>query len=97
MASLYISEFERPRNQWVQNANAPPIAEQKLAIGAAVTSSAFQATTRQIRVHCDAICSIAFGPTSSVTATTSNMRLAANQTEYFSVNNNSFISVISNT
>lgn len=97
MAILFIAEFERNRNQYVQTANAPPIAEQTLAIGAgSVASVAFQATTRMVRLHTDVICSIKFGATSP-TATAVNMRMAANTTEYFSVNNNSFVAVIQNT
>ena len=97
MATLYIAEFERPADGRVNVANAPPIAEQTVAIGgASVASSAFNAKTRVVRIHCDAICSIKFGATAP-TATTSNMRLPADTIEYFGVNNNSFVAVISNT
>lgn len=97
MATLYIAEFERPRNQWVNIANAPPIAEQTVTIsGASAPSVAFNAKTAMVRIHTDAICSIKFGATAP-TATVTNMRLAADTTEYFSVNNNSFVAVISNT
>jgi len=97
MATLYVAEFERPRNQWVNIANAPPVAEQTVAIGGAstATTNAFGNSTAMIRVHTDAICSIAIG--SSPTATTSKMRMAADQTEYFSVSPNMKIAVISNT
>jgi hypothetical protein len=75
----------------------PPLAEQTVAIGAEAKSSAFNASTRYVRIHVDAICSILFG--TSPTATTSKKRLAANQTEYFAVPpGQSFkVSVISNT
>jgi hypothetical protein len=36
-----------------------------------------------VRIHTDAICSISFG--TAPTATATNRRLAANQTEYFGV------------
>lgn len=97
MATLYIAEFERPRNQWVGIANAPPIAEQIVAIGGSSTActNAFNAKTAMVRVEVDAICSIAFG--TAPTATTSNMRMNAGDTEYFSVSPNMKIAVIINT
>lgn len=62
----------------------PPLANQTVAITAgSVQSSAFNANTRLIRVHTDAICSIEFG--TNPTATTTTRRLAANTTEYFAV------------
>lgn len=103
MATLYVAEFERPRNQWVDIANAPPVVEQTVAIGGASTqcTNAFGGTnqtqykTAMIRVATDAICSIAIG--TNPTATTSTMRMAANTVEYFSVSPNMKIAVISNT
>lgn len=97
MATLYVAEFERPRNQWVDIANAPPLAEQTVAIGGTSTAcaNAFNAKTAMIRVHCDAICSIAIG--SSPTAAATNMRLPADTIEYFSVMPNHKIAVITNT
>jgi hypothetical protein len=97
MAKLYIAEFERPRNQWVNIANAPPIIEQTpVVIGAgSLQSSAFNAKTAMIRVATDAICSIAIG--TNPTATVNTMRLAADQVEYFSVQPNQQIAVIANT
>jgi hypothetical protein len=97
MAKLYIAEFERPRNQWVNIANAPPLVEQTpVVIGAgSLQSAAFNAKTAMIRVATDAICSIAIG--TNPTATTNNMRMAADQVEYFSVQPNQLIAVIANT
>lgn len=97
MATLYVAEFERPRNQWVNIGNAPPIAEQTVAItGASVQcTNAFNSKTALIRLKTDAICSIAIG--TNPTATTSTMRLSAEDTEYFSVSPNMKIAVISNT
>jgi hypothetical protein len=97
MAFLYVAEFERPRNQWVTIANAPPIAEQTIAIGGAsvACTNAFNAKTAMIRVETDSICSIAIG--TAPTATTSTMRMNAGDCEYFSVSPNMKIAVISNT
>jgi hypothetical protein len=63
--------------------------------GTAAQSAAFASTTKFIRVHTDAICSILVGV--NPTATTSNKRLAANQTEYFGVPAGMKLSVIANT
>jgi hypothetical protein len=97
MATLYVAEFERPRNQWVDIANAPPLAEQTITISGASTqvTNKFNAKTAMIRVHTDSICSIAIG--SNPTANTTNMRLPANAIEYFSVSPNMLIAAITNT
>lgn len=63
--------------------------------GGAAASTAFAATTQFIRVNTDAVCSIAFG--SAPTATTSNRRLSAGQTEFFPVFGGDKLSAISNT
>lgn len=112
MASLYISEAdELPRqNAWPIMALKEPTYDQAvLTIGSETKSAAFkvkgQLTTSGgdkvewkgtclIRVHVDAICSIAFGK--APVATTAMKRLAANQTEYFSVSPGDKLSVISN-
>lgn len=100
MASLYIAEFEEmphTSGSKVQAALQAPLAEQKLTIGTEVKSAAFNARTRFVRLHTDAICSILFGtdPTAAVT----NARMAANATEYFGVpmGANYKVSVITNT
>lgn len=97
MAILYVAEFERPRNQWVGIAGAPPIAEQTIAIGGSSTActNAFNAKTALVRIETDSICSIAFG--TAPTATVTNMRMNAGDCEYFSVSPNMKIAVITNT
>jgi hypothetical protein len=98
MATLYVTEFSKPAtvsNGVVQVAQMPPIAQQTAVIGTVVSTSAFNAATVLIRVHADAICSIAIG--TSPTATTAMTRLAANQTEYFGVSPGDKLSVITNT
>jgi hypothetical protein len=97
MATAYITEYSNlaivdyGRLQVPQD---PPIAEQTVAIGSEAKSNAFNAATRFIRIHVDAICSIKIG--TAPTATTSSGRLAANQTEFRGVNPGDKISVISN-
>jgi hypothetical protein len=98
MAFVYIAEFTQVANvSGCPVAMMPPIAEQRVAIGAETDSSAFNAATRFIRVQNDAICSIAVG--TSPTASTSTLRMPAESTEYFAVplNGGYKLSVISNT
>lgn len=84
MATLYVTEFSCITTDHIQAAQEPELASQTVAIsGASAASGAFSDTTRLVRVHTDSICSIKFG--TSPTATTSNRRMAANQTEYFGV------------
>lgn len=85
MAILYITEYAglmpSPTGGQGQVPFEPPIAEQTVAIGATtVPSAAFNAKTRMVRLHTDAICSVSFG--TAPTATATNQRFAANQTEY---------------
>lgn len=99
MAVLYISEYQvMPIDgRGIVPAGAEPaVATQTVAIGGSSTqSSAFNALTRFVRIHTDAICSIAFG--ANPTATTSTARMAANQTEFFGVVPGQKVAVITNT
>ena len=98
MAVIFITEFAALANVTGCNiAMMPPLAEQTVAIGAETDSNAFNAHTRFIRVHNDAICSIAIGLTP--TASTTTMRLPADSIEYFAVPLNAGykLSVITNT
>lgn len=94
MAVLYIDEFGALGDMNVTTApfrkasgevpQIPELATQNVAIGgSSVASAAFNANTCLVRLHCDAICSIAFGTAPTAVATA--FRLAANQTEYFAV------------
>ena len=106
MASLYVAEYPHA-SVWhgtgVPVAFVPtmgPINEQKLAIGAgSVAGVAFNLNTTLVRLHCDATCSVAFGPVASVAATVNNARLVQNQTEYFAVqpDGKMTVAVITNT
>ena len=93
MSVLYITEFAAvggASNFPVSAAQQLPLAEQVVTIGAgSLASSAFNANTTLVRLHCDAssACSFEFG--ASPTATALKARLSANQTEYFSVPPNS--------
>lgn len=100
MATLYISEYtEAAFGQVVRGlpvAAEPPVAEQTVTLsGTSAQSSAFNAKTRIIRVHTDAICSILVG--ANPTATTAKKRLPADWTEYFAVQSGDKIAGITNT
>lgn len=100
MARLYVTEFGAftvDAGGLVQIAKTNVVIDQTpIAIGAgSLQSSAFSAGSRYVRVHSDAICSIAFG--SNPVATVNNMRLATNQTEYFAINAGDSLAVIVNT
>lgn len=102
MAYLYITEFNLQgtdvRGRVTPAATLPTNGTQRLAIGgSSVQSNALADTTNLVRIHTDAVCSILVG--SNPTATTSNMRMAADSTEYFSVpaGTSLKVAVISNT
>lgn len=104
MASLYVEEYNGvgagasivgPALAGAQAAQEPSVTSQLLTISASSTAgAAFNAKTNLIRVHCDAICSIAIGKTPTAVATAK--RMAANQTEYFGVRPGDTIAVITN-
>jgi hypothetical protein len=99
MAVLYVSEHAElvvHQGGGGQALSEPPIVEDTVAIGGtSAQSDAFNAKTRFVRIHTDAICSILFG--ANPTATTANKRLAANQTEIFRVTPGDKVAVITNT
>jgi len=100
MAKLYISEYNsmgHGYNGSVSGALEPSLVEQTpVVIGAgSLQSAAFSAGTRIVRIHTDAICSIAFG--ANPTATVNSKRMEANRTEYFSVVVGQRVAVIANT
>jgi len=102
MAAVYVAEFVSiagTGNFAIAAAQVAPVNEQTIAIGgsSATIATAFNPKSRFIRVHTDAICSIAFG--TAPVATITNMRMSANQTEYFGLppTANFKMAVISNT
>lgn len=100
MATVYITEFSESGFGQVARglpiASLPAITTQTRTVsGTSAQSSAFNAKTKVIRVHTDAICSILVG--ADPTATTSNMRLPADHTEYFAVQPGDKLAAITNT
>lgn len=93
MAKVYITEYADLRG----NAGFEPNTAEQTITSAATSSqtSAFDANTNWIRVHTDGIISIKIG--TNPTATTSTLRMAANQTEYFCVVPGHKLAVITNT
>lgn len=98
MATLYVTEFQFQhvdQGRPVPCAFGAPITNNNIAItGGSLQSNPFSANTFLIRVHSDAICSILVG--TNPTVSTSDARMAANQTEYFGVQPGQIIAVISN-
>lgn len=97
MSTAYVTEFTALGTHLTggQIAQMPPVAEQKVTFTTTTQSSAFNTSTRFIRVHPTSICSISIG--SNPTATTSTMRLAADQVEYFGVTGGDKIAFVDNT
>lgn len=107
MAVLYITEFVSQgvdlNGRQLPVAALPINSNQTLAVGgSSASSSSLQNNTQLVRLHTDTTCSVnvstVTSATGAVTATTTNFRMAANQTEYFNVpNNNSYkVACISN-
>lgn len=99
MTKLYISEYSSLADGFggslPQIVGEPAIAVQVVDYSGGVASSAaFNARTRLIRIHTDAVCSVRFDGSA---ATTSYPRMAADQTEYFGVGGGTTLSVIANT
>ncbi len=96
-ATLYLTEFKDSPPVTYQAAPMPANVNQTVAIGGgSLQSSAFAWNTILIRVHCDVICNVNIGGVSP-TATTSSMRMAAGQTEYFQVKAGDKLAVIAGT
>lgn len=99
MALLHIAEFA----DWARLpggkgflVKGPPIAKQSIAIaGASTPAAAFNVKTRVVRLQCDAICRVRVNEAGSADAT--DMRFAAEQTEYFGVDPGGALAVITST
>jgi hypothetical protein len=97
VSTLYITEYYDIFGH-AQVPLEPPVAKQTVAIGASsAQSAAFSPQTRIIRIHTDSVCSVSIGvgPTGP-TATATDARMAANQTEYRGVSPGQILAVITN-
>jgi len=100
MAKLHITEFSNLQNavgvghaqESAQLPMLPPVAQQVVTFTTTTQSAALNASTRFVRLIADADCHIEVG--ADPTATTSNMRLQADTTEYFGVTAGHKIAVI---
>lgn len=92
MSKLYVAEYAQGD---ANCAKEPALVDTFVTFSTEAKSAAFNALTTFVRLHTDAICSIAFGK--DPTATTSNKRMVAGQTEYFAVESGFKVSVIANT
>ena len=97
MALLYVQEYsEMPRinGQLTLMGKEPGISQTVAITGASVQSAAFNANTRFVRIHSDAICGFKFG--ANPVATTAS-RMTPGATEYVGVNPGDKVAVIINT
>ena len=94
MAKMYVTEFAESD---VNSGKEPALVEQAFTFTGTSTqcSNAFNARTRLVRIHTDAICSLTFAV--DPTATANHRRMAASQTEYFSVECSFKVAAITNT
>ncbi|WP_101048681.1 hypothetical protein [Macromonas nakdongensis] len=80
----FAGQYENSRGGLSPMVAVPGVAEQALTLtGSTQQSAAFNVATRLVRLHAQVACHVAFGD--NPTATTSSMRLAEGQTEYFGV------------
>lgn len=92
MPKLYVTEYT---DGDIWSAKEPPVAEQAFTFGVSTQSDPFNTYTRLIRVHTDAICSVAISQ--NPTATTNSRRMAINTTEYWAVEGGFRIAAVTNT
>lgn len=99
MAKLYIREYGNVAylpGGTAQVGQEPGTDQTPVVIGAgSLPSAAFDGGTRMVRIHTDAICSIAFG--TAPVADVNSARMAAGATEYFAVVRGQKVAVIANT
>jgi hypothetical protein len=62
-----------------------------------IRSAAFQASTKWVEMESDSICSVAHGADMAAVATTSNMRMAANDRVLRRVNPGDYVTAVTNT
>jgi hypothetical protein len=99
LSTLYIAEFNKllvdADAQSVLAPNYPALREQVVAIGGASTQSVMMGSeTRFVQLSTDVVCSFVVGV--NPTATTTNSRMAANETRFIGIVPGLKIAVISN-
>ena len=95
MPTLYITEFQQEgidaMGRVMPVAKQLPVAEQTVSFSASAQSATLNPSTTLVRLQADNTCGVVFG--ANPTATTSSMRMAADQTEYFAVQANSGLKI----
>ena len=94
MAKMYVTEFSDV-DEGSPHAGSKVVDQTPVTFTTSTQSAAFGGQTTLVRIHVDGIASILFG--ANPTATTSNMRLAAGQTEYFAVSPGQKVAAVTNT
>ena len=96
MAVLFITEYSRlaiEAQGFPVLVGLEPSRTQTVAIGGGSVQVTLGAGARFVRLHTDAICHVKFG--TNPTASATEMRMAANQTEFFGVKGGELLAVIS--
>ena len=103
MAVLFITEYVSQgvdlNGRQLPVAALPILAQQAVTISTvSLSSSSFQTNTQLVRLHSDTVCSVNISSGATAASVTTNMRMAANHTEYFNVPSNSSyrVAVIAN-
>lgn len=96
--TVYITEYGGMAPGPLQIAMEPAITSYTKAASttSAVTTQAFDPATNYIRVHTDAVASIAVVASTTGVAAVTDKRMAADTTEYFGVKSGHHVAVISN-
>ena len=95
MAVLFVTEYARLA---IESQGIPvlvglePSKTQTVAVGAGSLQATLGLGTKFVRLHTDAICHVKFG--TNPTASATEMRMAANQTEFFGVKGGELVAVI---
>lgn len=99
MATLFITEYSGLGSGPSQVVQGKKIASYTLALSTtpAYSTRPFDPATNIVRLHTDAICSVAIvASTTATAAAITDPRMAADNTEYFGVPNGHVVSAISN-
>ena len=87
MSTLYITELKATGNSdsgsQMQVASQPGVTSQKVTFTTTTQSTAFNASTKFVRLHPKNNCHVVFG--TNPTATTDDMPMLADSVEYFAV------------
>jgi hypothetical protein len=92
---LYVTEYAESSHPEATVGPEPGTNQVVNYAGGTTQSTAFKSNTTMVRLHTDSICSYKFGI--NPTATTTEARMAAGQTEYFRVLPGNKVAAVINT